>query len=142
MSRMNTSKTPALRARQKRNNGPLASQKANGRLGARSRAQVERPTISQELIADRLGCMLKQIRGGRTSQVLLHTAVIASTLNLGYPNAQTVRDMVHEAQALFMRGHRHLAEKRIQAAIDTWDTSQKQTGRVGLSRLRSQAARA
>ena len=86
--------------------------------------------------------MLKHIRSGRTSQVLLHTAVIASTLNLGYPNARTVRDMVHEAQALFMRGNRHLAEKRIQDAIDTWDTSQKQNGRVGLARFRSQAARA
>jgi UDP-glucose 4-epimerase len=86
--------------------------------------------------------MLKQIRSGRTSQVLLHTAVIASTLNLGYPNAQTVRDMVNEAQAWFMRGNRHLAEKRIKDAIDTWDTSQKHKNRVGFSRLRSQAARA
>ena len=86
--------------------------------------------------------MLKQIRSGRTSQVLLHTAVIASTLNVGYPDAQTVRDLVHEAQALFMRGNRHMAEKRLQNAIDTWDTGQGQTSRIGLSRLRSQAARA
>jgi len=86
--------------------------------------------------------MLKQIRRGRASQVVLHTAVIAITLDLEYPNAQTVRDMVHEAQALFMRGNRHLAEKRIQDAIDTWGASQRQTSRVGLSRLRSQAARA
>ena len=86
--------------------------------------------------------MLRQIHSGRASQVLLHTAVIASTLNLGYPAAQTVRDMVHEAQAFFMRGNRHLAERRIQDAIDTWDTGQRQTSRVGLSRLRSQAARA
>src|ERR1700730_3886536 len=111
MSRMNTSKTPALRARQKQNNRPLAAQKADGGQRSRSRAKAERSTISQELIADRLQCMLKQIRTGCTSQVLLHTAVIASTLNLGYPNAQTVRDLVHEAQAWFMRGNRHLAEK-------------------------------
>jgi hypothetical protein len=85
--------------------------------------------------------MLKQIHSGRASQVLLHTAVIAGTLNLEYPNAQAVRDMVHEAQALFIRGNRHLAEKRIRDAIDTWDTGQRQTSRVG-SRLRSRAARA
>jgi hypothetical protein len=86
--------------------------------------------------------MLKQIHSGRASQVLLHTAVIASQLNLGYPDAQTVRDMVHEAQALFLRGNRHLAEKRIRDAINAWGPGQGQTSRVGFSRLRSQAARA
>ncbi len=86
--------------------------------------------------------MLKQIHSGHASQVLLHTAVIASTLNLGYPDAQTVRDMVHEAQALFLRGNRHLAEKRIQDAIDAWRAGQGQPSRVDFSRIRSQAARA
>jgi len=86
--------------------------------------------------------MLKQIHRGRASQVLLHTAVIAGTLNLGYPDAETVRDMVHEAQALFMRGNRHLAEKRLRDAITAWDGGQEQTSRVNLLRLRSQAARA
>jgi hypothetical protein len=86
--------------------------------------------------------MLKQIHSGRASQVLLHTAVIAGTLNLGYPDAETVRDMVHEAQALFMRGNRHLAEKRLRDAITAWDGGREQTSRVNLLRLRSQAARA
>jgi hypothetical protein len=86
--------------------------------------------------------MLKQIHSGHASQVLLHAAVIASQLNLGYPDAQTVRDMVHEAQALFLRGNRHLAEKRIQDAIDAWGAGQGQTSRVDFSRIRSQAARA
>lgn len=139
---MNTSKAPVLRAREKRNNMPLASRKASGGINSRGRVHAGRSIISRELIADRLACMLKQIHRGRASQVLLHTAVIASTLNVGYPDAQTVRDLVHEAQALFMRGNRHMAEKRLQNAIDTWDTGQGQTSRIGLSRLRSQAARA
>src|ERR1700737_3484761 len=88
MSNMNTSKAPALRARQKRNNKPLASQKAKGG-NSRSRVHAGSSTISRELIADRLACMLKQIRRGRASQVVLHTAVIAITLDLEYPNAQT-----------------------------------------------------
>jgi len=135
MSSVNASSVTALRSRQKPSIGPLSAQKTGART---TRAYL----ISEELIADRLICMLKQIRSGRAGQVLLHSAVIASTLNLGYPNAQTIRDLVHEALACSMRGDRHLAMRRMQEAIDAWDDTRGLSGRVTLSGLRRQAARA
>ena len=142
MSSTNTSKAARSQVQRQRSNKPLALQKAAGTRKQRSRDQTGRFMISQELIADRLRCMLEHIRSCRTRQVLLHTIVIASALNPGFPNGQTVRDMVHEAQALFMRGNRRLAEQRLHDALNRLGNSQEQTLRVGLSHLRSRTARA
>jgi hypothetical protein len=97
--------------------------------------------ISEELIADRLRCMLEQIQRGRTKQLLLHSMTIASTLDLRCRHAQTVRNLVYEAQASFSRPHLIFAEQRIQEAIDCWETH-RELVRVGRSRPRTWAAMA
>ena len=89
------------------------------------------PGIFQELIANRLRAMQKHIRSGRAKQVLLHAIVLANILSPEDPAASTVRDMVSQAQGLFMRGSRRLAEQRLQNAIDHWCTNSMQSLPVG-----------
>ena len=83
-----------------------------------------RRMVSKELIADRLLCMLEHIRCGRAEQVLLHTVLFAHVLNLACPDAQTLRDAIQEAQALFMRGRCHLAEQRLEEVLRFWTCEQ------------------
>lgn len=87
------------------------------------RAMTTTPTrlmVSKELIGDRLLCMLEHIRCGRAEQVLLHAILFANVLSFACPGAQKLRDAVQEAQALFMRGKRHLAEQRLEEAVPFW----------------------
>jgi hypothetical protein len=98
--------------------------------------------VSEELIADRLRCMLAQIRSGRTRQVLLHTVLIANMLSRAYPNAKAVRDTVYEALTLFLRGNAILSAQRLQRAIDRFAMHSGATVPAAVQRLRSRAARA
>jgi hypothetical protein len=102
----------------------------------------QRRLVSEELIADRLRCMLAQIRSGRTKQVLLHTLLIANMLNLAYPQAQTVRNSIYEALTLFLRGNASLAGRRLQAAIECFAPARRRLLPIAAKRLRSRAARA
>jgi hypothetical protein len=98
--------------------------------------------VSEELIADRLRCMLAQIRSGRTTQVLLHTVLIANMLSRAYPNAPAVRNTVYEALTLFLRGNALLAGQRLQRAIDRLVMHREPTLPAAVQPLRSRAARA
>ena len=80
--------------------------------------------VSRELVTDRLLCMLEQMRCGSAHQVLLHTIFFANVLSLAYPDTQTLRDLIQQAQALFMRGNCHLAEQRLGEAIRFWTSGQ------------------
>ena len=83
----------------------------------RSRDQTGSFVISRELVADRLRCMLEHIRSGRANQVRLHTIAIASVLKPVSPSAEAVRDLVREAQGLFIRGNAGLAEQRLHGVL-------------------------
>ncbi len=78
----------------------------------------DRRLISDAVIADRLRCMLIQIRDGHTTQVLLHATMLANLLRLEYPNAPWVRDLVYEALTLYYRGNAFLAGQRLRSAIE------------------------
>jgi hypothetical protein len=65
--------------------------------------------------------MLAQVREGDVEQVHLHSIVVMSALSMGPRKIQSVRSLVHEAQALFDAGNQHLAEQRLQEAIERWE---------------------
>lgn len=68
--------------------------------------------------------MLEQIRCGRADQVLLHTIFFANVLSLACPDTQTLRDLIQQTHALFIRGNSHLAEERLGEAIRVWKSGQ------------------
>jgi len=76
-------------------------------------------TISRELVADRLRCMLEHIHTGHAEQVLLHSISIAGALTPVSSSAGATRDLVQEALGMFLRGNANLAEQRLQDALSS-----------------------
>lgn len=83
----------------------------------RNRAGKGTFTISRELVTDRLRCMLRHVQRGDTHQVVLHTVAITSALMPLSARAESIRDLVQEAQGLFTRGATRAAEQRLQEAL-------------------------
>jgi hypothetical protein len=98
--------------------------------------------ISEELIADRLACMLAHIRSGRSNQVLLHATLLANMLSDEHPHAQAIRDVLYEVLTLFVRGNTSLACQRLQRAIDRFVVNPRPPLPIGAAARRSKAARA
>lgn len=87
------------------------------RRTGRNRAGKGTFTISRELVADRLRCMLRHIQSRDTHQVVLQTMAITAALMPLAAHAESIRDLVQEAQGLFARGALRAAEQRLHEAL-------------------------
>jgi anthranilate/para-aminobenzoate synthase component I len=86
----------------------------------RNRAGKGTFTISRELVTDRVRCMLRHVQRGDIYQVVLHTVAITAVLTPQSARAECIRDLVQEAQGLFMRGASRRAEQRLQEALKVY----------------------
>jgi hypothetical protein len=114
MSKANLNKVVRMPVQQQRNN---SSHTPTGRRKRRSRDQTKSFLISRELVADRLRCMLEHVHSGNANQVILHTIAVANVLKPVSPSDEAVRDLVQEAQGLFMRGNAGSAEQRLHGVL-------------------------